>query len=188
MRKSIYFLIALGCINLFSGFNAIPGQNNILTLRDQRFSFTPKKFYIADVADKRTKPTVTALLIGKDKNSPTPADFTHGTVDAIKKFLGRNLHRDTMFRPILLTINEFKLNETRSPQGEVDGNLKVNFSFSSQLSYKNKHLVDYISETHYHRAINDPADVELKLRQGIVAGVSYFNNWMNTQKKTADLK
>lgn len=188
MRKLAFLLISVNCFCLFSSFNASPTQNNSLTIRDEKFAFVPKKFYIGDVADKRAKPNVTALIILKDKTSPIPADFKHGAVDAIKSFLANNLHRDTTLTPILLIINEFKITETQSPQGEVAGDLKINFSFSSQLSYKNKHLVDYISDNHYHRAINDRGDVNLKLRQGIVAAVYYFHNWINHQKKIADSK
>jgi hypothetical protein len=174
------FSIVLVCIA--TSFISIKGQHDPIILHDEPFAFIPQKFYIINVADGRANRNVTAILFEKGKNSPIQVDLKDGAVHAIKIFLDHNLHRDTSLRPILLTIKEFQLKETCLSDGMVKGNLKVVFSFSSQLSYENKHLVDFNGSINYKRQFSNPINAETYLRQGIADGLTYFNNWIKIQR------
>lgn len=178
--KKLLLIILPGLIFLSAGFGITASQNNPITLHDEKLSFTPRKFYIASVADGRLNRATTAFLIDNNKKT-VQVDLKNGAVTAIKKFLARNLHRDTTRRPVMLTIREFKLSETALPNAMVKGILTVNFSYSSQLSYQTKHLTDYVGQIRYQRAAGKSANVEAVLRQGIENGLTYFNNWINKQ-------
>ena len=182
MSKTSLLLYSVGCICFFACFIAINSQSHTVTLNEEKLTFTPLKFYIADVADARVNRNLVALLIVKNKTSRFQVDLKNGAVNDIKNFINHNLKRDTTLRPLMLIIKEFKLTETHLPQGMVGGDLKVVFSYSAQLSYQNKHLVDFIGDIHYKRPINKPINVEAKLRRGIVDGLTYINNWVNKQR------
>ena len=181
MSKLAILLYSAVCICFLGSFIALENQHDPITLHDEKFTFTPHKFYIVNVADARTNHNLVAILIEKGQKSPVTVDLKDGAVEGIKSFLDRNLHRDTALRPVLLTIREFKLTETQAAKGTVNGDLKISFSFSFQQSYQNKKLEDFDKDIHYNRAMNKPADVEGKLRSGIVDGITYFNNWINNQ-------
>jgi len=149
-----------------------------IVLKDEKFNFRPQNYYIQNVAEGRAARNVVAILVQRNKKSPVSADLKNGAVKSVKNFLDRNLHRDTTLMPVLVTIKEFKITETRLPDGSVSGEISVFFSFSSQLSYQNKHLVDFNKVIHYKRLIGDPPNAETKLRGGLMEGLTFFNNWM----------
>lgn len=182
MGKLAILLCSAAYICFFGSFIALKNQHDPIYLHDEKFTFTPHKFYIVNVADARINQNLVAILIEKGQKSPITVDLKDGAVDGIKNFLNHNLHRDTTLRPILLTIREFKITETRSPNGTVSGDVKISFSFSSQLSYQNKNLVDFHNDIHYKRLINKPVNVEAKLKGEIMDGLTYFNNWINKQR------
>lgn len=182
MSKLAILLYSVAYICFFGSFIALKSQHDPISLHDEKFTFTPHKFYIVNVADARINQNLVAILIEKGQKSPITVDLKDGAVDGIKNFLNHNLHRDTTLRPVLLTIKDFKITETRSPNGMVSGEVKVSFSFSSQLSYQNKNLVNFHNDIHYKRLMNKPINVEAKLKGEIMDGLSYFNNWINNQK------
>jgi len=171
--------LALFLFLIFSQLVSTNNKHQPISLKDERFTFIPQKFYINHEADARSNRSEVAILIQKNKKDPVAIDLKHGAVESMKNFLDHNLHRDTTLRPILVTIKEFKITETQLPDGRIRGNLKVFFSFSSQLSYQNKHLVDFNKEYYYNRQIDKPINAEAKLRGGIMDGLTYFNDWMN---------
>lgn len=181
MSKLPILLYSAAFICFFGSFIALKSQHEQISLHDEKFTFTPHKFYIVNVADARINQNLVAVLIEKGQRSPITIDLKDGAVEGIKNFLNRNLHRDTTLRPVLLTIKEFKITEIRAPNGMVSGDLKVSFSFSSQLSYQNKNLVDFHNDIRYKRRMNTPVNVEAQLKRGIMDGLTYFNNWINNQ-------
>jgi hypothetical protein len=181
VTRLIILLFATVSILLCSGASNGQKQSPAVTLHDEKFSFTPHEFYIADVADARADHnSVASLIDNKDMaHSPVKVDLKEGAVVSIKNFLYRNLHRDTALRPVMLTIKEFKITETTLPGGRVSGHLAVAFSFALQLSYGTVHLVDYNGGIRYNRPDSQPADIETILRHGIEDGLSYFNTWID---------
>jgi hypothetical protein len=176
-------LFAPVCILLCSVSANIQKVTDPITLRDEQLNFTPREFYIADVADERGDRNSVALLIdNKDvKHSSVRVDLKGGAASAVKNFIYRNLRRDTAMRPVMVSIKEFKLTETNLPGGRVSGRLGVVFSFALQLSYRTVHLVDYRGGIHYDRPDSQPIDAEAILRHGIEDGLSYFNTWTGSQ-------
>ena len=187
MSKPLFLLYAFVSILFFAGFVSTRKSDNSVTLHDEKLNFTPREFYIADVADERKDRNIVASLI---ENNPDHSlaikqvDLKDGAVTSIKNFLNRNLHRDTALRPVMVTLKEFELTETNAPGGRVTGRLAIVFSFSLQKSYNTVHLVDYTSGIHYDRPASQPADVEAILRHGIQGALSYFNTWMSSQAET----
>ena len=171
---------ALGLILFLCAFLPIQTKQHIIVLKDSKLNFTPTKFYIIDVADGRVNRRYTAMLMEKGKSSPVQYDLKDGVTHSIKKFLDHNLHRDTLLKPVLLTIKVFNLIETKMPNGIVHGDLKVTFSFASQLSYENKHLVDFTEKISYSRGINEISTVETYLKKGINDGLNYFDKYSST--------
>jgi hypothetical protein len=180
--SKLFLLYAFVSIFFFAGSVDAQKQSPTVTLHDEKLSFTPHEFYIADVADGRTDRNLVASLIdNKDMaHSPIKVDLKEGAVVSIKNFLYHNLHRDTALRPVMLTIKEFKLTETTLPGGRVSGHLAVAFSFALQFSYGTVHLVDYTGGIRYNRPDSQPADIETILRHGIEDGLSYFNTWVDS--------
>ncbi|MDB5025494.1 MAG: hypothetical protein JWP78_3249 [Mucilaginibacter sp.] len=170
------FLLCSGSGNV----QKVPGP---ITLGDEKLNFTPREFYIAEVADERSDRNSVALLIDhKDvPHSPVKVDLKGGVASAVKNFVYRNLRRDTAMRPVMVSIKEFKLTETNLPGGRVGGHLAVVFSFALQLSYRSVHLVDYRGGIRYNRPDSQAADAEAILRHGIEDALSYFNTWINSQ-------
>ncbi len=175
------FLFAAGCISLFAAFI---GRQNIspIVLQDEKLSFTPHEFYIADVADDRSDRTAVASLIYKDAThaaSLKQVDLQGGAAASIKKFVFHNLNRDTALRPVIVTIKQLDLTESASSNGQVSGKLTVVFSFELQLKYRTVHLTDYRGGIRYTRPGSRPDIAEPTLRHGIEDVLSYFNTWMD---------
>lgn len=162
-------------------------SDRTIILRDEKINFSPKEFYIADVTDDRKDrgPVASLVNINPDHSvSIKQADLKDGAAAAIKNYIARNLHRDTALRPIVLALKEFKLTETRLPNGRVSGRLSVVFSFALQLKYYTVHLVDFTGGIRYDRPENQPRDSEGILRRGIEGVLSDFNNWINSNAET----
>ncbi|MBS1519807.1 MAG: hypothetical protein JST50_02330 [Bacteroidetes bacterium] len=161
-----------------------------IVLRDEKINFTPREFYIADVADERKdRGPVADLIITKPDHSIAfkKLDLKDGPVKSIRQFIIRNLHRDTSLRPVVVTLKEFKITETKQPNGQISGRLGIVFSFSLQASYRSIHLVDYTGGIRYVRQENIPVDAEAILRQGIEGTLDFFNTWINSNSETNTL-
>ena len=153
-----------------------------IILHNEKINFIPHEFYIADIADERNDRSAVASLIENNLDHSQVAkrvDLKDGAIVSIKNFISQNLHRDTLLRPVIVTLKEFKLNESNLPDGRISGRLDIIFSFALQKSYGTVHLVDYTGGTRYERPGNQPADAEAILRQGIERALSYFNTWIN---------
>jgi hypothetical protein len=158
-----------------------------IILRDEKINFTPREFYIADVADERKDRSSVASLIavGPDHSAVIQnVNLKDGAVVSIKQFITRNLHRDTSLRPVMVTLKEFKVTETKLPNAQISGRLGIVFAFSLQASYRTIHLVDYTGGIRYTRRENSQVDIEAILRQGIEGTLAFFNTWINSNAET----
>jgi len=153
-------------------------------LHDEKMAFSPREFYIADVTDKRAERTSVASLITINQaHLPVtqPVNLQGGAAAAIKQFIDRNLHRDTKLRPVIITIKAFKLTESASPGGRINGHLAVTFSFELQQGDRTAHLTDYTGGIRYDRPDKQVVAAEPVLRQGIQEALLYFDQWMDQQ-------
>lgn len=180
-RVWLFFILLFYC-GISAGFIAINMQNDPIVLHYEKFKFIPQKFYIVNIADGRVDRSFVALMIKKHQKPSIKVDLKNGAVFALKNYLDLNLRRDTTLSPVLVTIKELKIIETDPGKGEVSGDFKIVLSFSSQLSYQNKHLVDFNKEIHYRRPIKKVDIVEADIRAGINDGITFFNNWINQQR------
>ena len=159
-----------------------PQTDGTVILQDVKLNFAPREFYIADVVDERQDRNMTAsLIISNPGHQPLTkqVDLKGGAAVSVRNFLNRNLHRDTSLRPVIITLKDFKITETRLPDGRISGRLGITFSFSLQSEYGPAHLIDYTGGIRYTRTDSQPADIESILRNGITGTVSFFNDWMN---------
>lgn len=158
-----------------------------IILREEKINFTPKEFYIANIADERKdRSSVADLIITKPDHSTATQklDLKDCAAASIKQFIARNLHRDTSLRPVIITLKEFKITETKLSNGQISGRLAVFFAFSLQADYRTIHLVDYTGGIRYIRQANSPVNIEAILRQGIEGTLVFFNTWINSNAKT----
>ncbi|MBV8389277.1 MAG: hypothetical protein JO080_05710 [Mucilaginibacter sp.] len=158
-----------------------------IILRDEKINFTPKEFYIVDVADERQDRNAVASLITINpdhSNGIQKVDLKGGAVVSIKQFITRNLLHDTSLRPVMIILKEFKITETKLQNGLVSGRLGIIFSFSLQSGYNTIHLVDYTGGIRYTRPESKPIDAEEILRHGIEGTLSFFNTWINSNAET----
>jgi hypothetical protein len=170
-KQAIAFFISLFLLSPFKS----SGQ---LILLDEAVPFKPTTFYIADVADERADKVAIAQLVGKG-NASQATDLQGGAAVAVNRFITRNLPKDTSLRAVVMSIKEFRLNETALPNGSVDGRINLHLSFGLRKDYGVEHLVDYPGALHYIRPAGSMATVEGRIRSILKSGLVYFNNWMN---------
>ena len=189
-NRSIVLMFSIVSILLCGASGIKQKIGGTIILRDEKINFTPKEFYIADVGDERKERSSVAnlLTVNPDHSIATQkVDLKGGAVASIKQFINRNLHRDTSLRPVMITLKEFKITETKMPNGQVSGRLGIVFAFSLQASYRTIHLVDYTGGIRYTRQENGQVDIEAILRQGIAGTLDFFNTWINSNAKTQAL-
>ncbi len=175
--------ILIPCILVYCCFGAIQKAGAPIALHDEKLTFIPHEFYIADVTDDRADKSAVALLIYKDEANAyitRPSDLKDGAAIAIKQFISRNLNQNPSLRPVVISIKSFKLEETSSPGGRINGHLSIDFSFGLQKDYGTLHLADYIGGTRYTRSNGQSDIAEPILRQGIETALTWFNKWINT--------
>ena len=189
-NRSIGLMFSVVSILLCGAFVITQKTDLTIILRDEKINFTPKEFYIADVADERKDRSSVANLIVANPDHSTAsqnADLKDGAATSIRRFLNRNLHRDTGLRPVMITLKAFKITEIKQPNGQINGRLNIVFAFSLQAGYRTIHLVDYTGGIHYTRQENSPVDIESILRQGIEGTLDFFNTWINSNAETNTL-
>lgn len=186
-NRSIGLMFSVVSILLCGAFVIKQKTDLTIILLDEKINFTPKEFYIADVADERKDRSSVASLIVTSPDHSTAnqkADLKDGAATSIRRFLNRNLNRDTSLRPIMITLKEFKITEIKQPNRQISGRLNIVFAFSLQAGYRTIHLVDYTGGIRYIRQENSPVDIEAILRQGIEGTLDFFNTWINSNAET----
>lgn len=159
----------------------------MITLRDEKFKFTPAGFYIAGVTDEREDKSTVASLVYKDEAhgyASRSVDLRGGAAGAVGQFLSNNLGQDKSLRPVVISIKEFKLIETTSANGMISGQLTIGLAFGLQKNYGVLHLVDYSGGLRYNRPENQNDAAEPALRHAIENALTYFNTWINGQAET----
>lgn len=186
-NRSLVLMFSIVSTLLCGAFGIKQKSAGPIILRDEKINFTPKEFYIADVADERKDRSSVASLVVVNPDHSTAiqkVDLKDGAVTSIDRFITRNLHRDTSLRPVMLILKEFKITETSLSNGQVSGWLGIVFSFSLQASYRTIHMVDYTGGIRYTRQADNPIDEEEILRHGLEGALTFFNTWINSNAET----
>jgi hypothetical protein len=181
-RLNIVLFSIVGIL-LFGGFKTQQKPNGPIILRDEKLSFTPNEFYIADILDDRPDKSLVASLVYKDEAhgyTNRPVDLKDGAAAAIKLFIERNLVQNKSLRPVIISIKNLKLEETSLPGGRVSGHLIIDLSFGLQKDYGLVALTEYRTGIRYTRSDASPDMAEPTLRSGIETSLTWFNKWINT--------
>lgn len=173
---------AIFCFTLDVISQITPSQET-LVLTNKPLGFTPKEFYISEVQDERKDLSAVAWIIpqGSRLSQTQPRDLKGGGKAAIEAFLLQSLPRNMELRPIIVRIKEFRLIETLSPQGVVNGELKVHLAFELKKEKKPVHLMDYNGGMKYRRSANQRAGVESGLTRSLGNGLEYLHHWINKE-------
>ena len=183
INRAKFLLFSIVGILFLGGFKSDQKAGTLITLHNEKLSFTPHEFFIADVVDERAEKNTVALLIYKDEAGSyitRPSDLKDGAALAIKQFIGHNLNQNSSLRQVVISIKSLKLEETSSPGGRINGHLNIDFSFGLQKDYGVLQLVDYKGGTRYTRPDSQTDMAEPILRQGIEEALIWFNKWINT--------
>lgn len=186
-NRSIVLMFSIVSILLCEAHGIKQKTDGTIILRDEKINFTPKEFYIARVADERKDRSSVAnlLVLNSDHSVVTQKiDLKDGAATSIKQFIVRNLRRDTGLRPVVITLKEFNITETKLPNAQISGRLGIAFTFSLQAGYGVIHLVDYMGGVRYVRQEKGQVDIEAILRQGVEGTLTFFNTWINSNAET----
>lgn len=179
-------VLLFGLVGILMSQSASSQKIAVIALKDEKLGFTPAEYYIGDIIDQRQGQVAVASLIRKGAENAyvvEPAELEGGTTAAVKKFIAHNLDQDSKQKAIVISIKQFRLNETAEQGGMITGHLSVDFSFGLQKSYGVLHLTDYKSGIDYERSAG--ADLaERTLREGIVNALVWFDQWIDKNAGT----
>lgn len=168
---------------MFITFNATAQ----LTLRDETISLKPAGFYIAGVQDKRAdqgKPAEIIIKNAANKPQAQSVGLQGGTATAIKRYLDKNLSKQTSARAVIIGIEQLKIIEKAVGTSSVDGQINLKLSFGLEKDWGIEPLISYPGTLRYRRSLATPDFTERYLRQLINGGLTYFNNWMTLGMNT----
>lgn len=181
-------LFSIVSILLLAGFTKMQNADGSIVLRDEKLNFTPKEFYIAEIADDRADKSPIASLLYKDEAhgyAPRTFDLKNGPAIAIKLFINNNLPRNTSLRAVIISIKSLKLTETSQSPGRVNGHLSIDLDFGLQKNYGSLHLTAYNAGIRYTRSDGSADMAEPTIRQGIEQALAWFNKWINDNAETS---
>ncbi|HVW98593.1 MAG TPA: DUF922 domain-containing protein [Mucilaginibacter sp.] len=173
---------------LISSAKTTMGQPDRIVLQDEAINVRPAGFYISGVTDERVvKGAFASIMVASAKSGSElhPADLDGGLLPAVRKFIYRNFSRDTLLRPVLLTLKSVSLKEVSQPDHRVDGHVNLSFSFYLLKANGDKvYLSDYTGSARYNRDISRTENIEPACRRVLVNGLLFVNEWMNVQVKS----
>jgi hypothetical protein len=152
-----------------------------IVLLDEPIPIKPTGFYIAGVQDNRhdkTKPADIIIKSATNKLVSESMGLEGGTAGAIKRYIDKNLPKNSSGRPVIICIEQLKLQETVLSEGSIEGRLNLKLSFSLEKDYGLEPLITYPGALRYRRSPTAQITVERNLRRMIGSGLSYFDEWM----------
>jgi len=169
----------------FPGVAQIKNASQEIVLRNEKFTVNQAGFYIKRINDERADETAVAWIVPSKPLTTTatiPIDFRGGAIDAITKFIDFNFPKNVAYHKIVIYLKKFDAVETPAANGQVDGHVTLEFSFSREADQeKDISLGSYRGSTVYHRTIGNAQDIEPTLRHMLQNGLVYINNWMIKQ-------
>ena len=181
------FFLLVAPLLLCSGFRTSVKLPVEIVLQNERMQVVPKEFYIADVVDERENRSVVGWLVPASINTDKQdalyrVDLQGGGLSAIKQFVNHNLPRNTLLRPVIISLKKIEIVESASFGGTVEGKLQVVMSFKlRQPGDELSDLIDYNGKAVYTRSAGLAQSVEPLLRHVIENGLVYLNTWMDQQ-------
>jgi hypothetical protein len=152
-----------------------------IVLRVATLPFIPTEFYIEDFVDQRQNTSAVAWLIPPGNlNSKTQAvDLSGGGRAAVENFVYKSLPRNKNLRPVIVRLQEFRVQEVPGEQGLIHGELSLKMAFDLKSTDENHHLVTFQGGMRYKRSANHQFDLEPGMRKSLVNALEYLNQWMD---------
>lgn len=171
-----------GLLLLCQAFITQPKLTDLIALQSAAAPIKAKTFYIAGVMDeRRTTNAIAQLAVEGGSAGAEPVDLQAGTPAALRTFIQHNVTGENRLRPIIVTVKELKIAEKTLPNSRAEGSVSLWLSFGIQRTDDTVHLIDYRGGMRYSRFLHNRQVVEPYLRQSLMNGLNYFNNWMNMQ-------
>lgn len=182
-RGAIFFILLL-CP--FAATAQSSAASEFIVLQTARLPFTPKEFYVAEIADARKDRKAVAYLLTPAQNPAAPdvvrpVDLQGGTLPAIRQFVSNSLPRNPRLRPVLIRLNECRITETPGTGSTINGEVTLAMSIHHKRGSDTVHLVNYRGGIRYARPANQTVTVEQALRQSLVRSLQYLNHWMERE-------
>ncbi len=176
MRKHWFWLMLVGGLLSFSPPSPI-------TLHSETLSFVPKEYVIASVVDQRSERGRVAQLIITPGHHAEAVDLPGGAASAINQFVRQSLHTTNLpasrKRPVTIRLKELSINETAVGTNRVNGRLALVMVFDVTRDDDTFELVTFRTSAQYQRPAGQLEVVEPTLRQALVNGLTFFNDWIN---------
>ncbi|WP_439880836.1 hypothetical protein ACSX1A_16980 [Pontibacter sp. MBLB2868] len=191
-KLALWAVLALVVILLW-GAGQPKGNIEPLVLRTEPMPFTPKEFYIAEIVDERSNREAVAYLLplpttASPATSTLPVDLQGGGLTAIRQYVNKSLKQDTKLRPIVVRLKEVQLKESAGAKGRVNGTVAVHMAFDlMQRESEQIPLIEFRGGARYSRPASQHDVVEPTLRQSLVAGLQYFNTWIDQEANRNEL-
>lgn len=150
-----------------------------IALRDEKLSFTPSQYFIVKVIDQRTERRSVAQLILAPGRSAEAVDLPGGAATAINRFAQSGMKQNPKLRPVTIRIKELTITETAVGTNRVDGKLALVMVFDVTREDDTFELVTFRTSARYQRPAGRSDVVEPTLRQALVNGLTFFNDWIN---------
>ncbi|OON67886.1 hypothetical protein B0919_16770 [Hymenobacter sp. CRA2] len=152
-------------------------------------AIVPTQFYVAAVRDERSDRQAVAYLLAHPAKPGTtapvsvlPLDLQGGGLNGLRQFFSLSVPRNAALRPVTIRVRECRLNEKPGTPGYSVGSLTLSLSFDWQRDGKVIHLTDYRGTARFARPLRSTyASAEPVLRQALVEGLKYFDQWMNRE-------
>lgn len=159
-----------------------PAAEAPLVLQPARADFAPL-FTVQAVRDEQPgRPAAAWLLPPTGGSAPRPAPLQGGTEVALTQFFTHSLPAAPAARyAVMVRVLECQVLETYAAKGQqATGQVTVRLAFDWRNSEgQTIALTEYRSGARYLRPLPDRAVVEPTLRQVLLGGLRYFNQWLS---------
>ena len=182
-RVMLLFTASLLAV-LFTAYQNPPQPAAAIILQNEPQPLEADTYAITGIADERTDAAAVAWLIPDGAAGTTAIEKTNlqgGTVNALRKFIARNVLNGNKKRSIIVGIRQLRVIETLLPDRRIDGRVTTELSFGIQRGNDTVHLIDYKGGMHYIRPRGNRMVIEPGLRRSLVNGLAYFSNWMKQE-------
>ncbi|GAB2771395.1 hypothetical protein GCM10027275_12700 [Rhabdobacter roseus] len=154
----------------------------LLSLQKDKISLPSSRlYYVLDVLDKRTsRPRAFGELI--EYTRPRPVAFSSSMERSLYEFWSNSTpHRREESIPLVITLDELRLNEKRIGPNRVEGKLSISVIFGWNRQGTDLQLTTYQANTAYTRP-ETPYDHELLVRRMLSAALTHFDTWMKVNE------
>ncbi|MBT9393183.1 hypothetical protein KLP40_08405 [Hymenobacter sp. NST-14] len=151
-----------------------------LVLQPATWTGAPPLFTVQAVRDARPgQPAVATLLPATAGANTQPVGLQGGTEAALRQFVARSLPRPAGRYAVTVRVLECRVQETPAANQQAAGQVTVRLAFDwRNAEGETLTLTEYRGGARYRRPLSSRAVVEPTLRQTLLGGFTYFNQWL----------